>query len=427
MSILKPPSVSSALRLKSSRQWLQEADKLLSESIQNNSFNRENQAKFESILAMVHAGQLNSYDRGIYNRELRAVNATRVIDPAALDFFSGKSSPDRMVSERGSELQEQIDARIGGKAVGSVTEFRDCSYGLSAEARTYAGLNEGTGAQGGFTVPIGFWPEILFALRQIDGLWNSAKLVITPTGGPLNLPTAFETNSGRQLSEAALVSQTNPTFGNVHWSNCPLWSSDQILTSVALAEDCGAPNMVEAMKQIFAIRISVGLGGQFTGTLLSNAHVGVTTASPTAITPAEVMELPTALSNAAYGYKPTSGWLMSAATLEYVYALVGTDGLRIFPKKFSDDTGLPLLLEQPVYLSPSMGAIGASAKPIAFGDLSRFWIRQVGDTFSILRYNELYMANFQFGWQAWLFADGQLVSADGGASDWPIVLLQMHS
>lgn len=427
MSILKPPSVTSGLRLKSSRQWLAEADKLLSESISRDSFNREAQAKFESILAMINVGQLSSYDREGYNTQLRARNATRTIDPALLDFFSGKTSPETLISESGGQLQEQSNARIGGKLVGSVTQFSDVSHSLSGESRTYSGLNEATGAQGGFTVPIGFWPEILFALRQIDGLWNSAKLVITPTGGLMNMPTAFETNVGTQLSEAATVNQTNPTFGNVHWDNCPLWSSDQILTSMALSQDAGAPNVVEMMKQIFAIRLSVGLGGQFTRTLLANAHVGVTAASSSAITPAEVMSLPTPLSNAAYGYKPTSGWLMSAATLEYIYALVGTDGLRIFPKKFSDDTGLPLLLEQPVYLSPNMASIGASAKAIAFGDLNRFWIRQVGDSFSMLRYNEVYMAMNQYGWQAWLRADGQLISADAGVSDFPIVLLQTHS
>lgn len=426
-SELRPPNIIPPRRLKSSREWHAEADKLLTESVASGSFNREAQAKFESIMAMVQAGRMSNYDREIFNSQVRRRNSAREIDPAVLAFVSGKTFPETLTSEAGGQIRQEANARIEGKEVGGVTSFHDLSYSLSAESRTYTGLNEGTGIQGAYVVPTGFWPEIQFALRQIDGLWASARMVITPAGGPLNVPAAFESNTGHQLAEAGAVSQTNPTFGQVAWGNVPTWSSDQIVTSVALAEDVAAPDIVEAMRQIFAIRLSSGLGGQFTSTLLSSAHVGVTTASPTAITPAEVMSLPTTLSNAAYGYKPTTGWLMSAATLEYIYALVGTDGLRIFQKKFDDETGLPLLLEQPVYLSPNMGTIGASAKTIAFGDLSRFWIRQVGDSFTLIRLNEKYMANYQYGWQAFLRADGQLVSADAGVSDFPIVLLQQHS
>jgi HK97 family phage major capsid protein len=257
-------------------------------------------------------------------------------------------------------------------------------------------------------------------------LWDAARHIITPTGNLVNMPTAFETFVGRQVSEAGPVTQTNPTFGNVQWSDCPTWSSDEILTSAQLAQDCGVGTIVDVLRDIFTIRIKLGLGQTFTNTLLSNAHVGVTTASSSAITPAEVMSLPTKVSNAMYAYQPTSGWLMAAGTLEYVYALVGTDGLRIFRKEF-DDEGYPLLLKQRVYLSPTFPAIGASNSVMAFGDLNRYHIREVADSFTLFRYDETYMPNHQYGWQAWLRADGKLISADAGASDFPIVLLQNHA
>ena len=80
-----------------------------------------------------------------------------------------------------------------------------------------------------------------------------------------------------------------------------------------------------------------------------------------------------------------------------------------------------------MYLSPNFADISAGAKPLAFGDLNRFHIRQVGDSFTVFRYDELYMQNYQRGWQAWLRADAQLVSADGGTSDFPIVTMEMHA
>jgi len=163
------------------------------------------------------------------------------------------------------------------------------------------------------------------------------------------------------------------------------------------------------------------------GLLLPHGRAGAAASvNLCAITPAEIMSMPTKLSNAAYGYKPTAGWLMNAATLEYIYALLGTSGNRVFPKKF-DDEGYPLLMEQRVYLSPNFESIGASKKVAAFGDLSRFWIRQVGDSFTVYKFTEAYMANHQWGYQAVLRADGQIVSADGGSTDFPIVTMQMHS
>jgi HK97 family phage major capsid protein len=241
------------------------------------------------------------------------------------------------------------------------------------------------------------------------------------------MPTAFESNVGRQVAEAVAVQQNNPTFGNVQWSDCPTWSSDQILTSVQLAQDCGVGTIVDVLRDIFTIRIKLGLGQTFTNTLLGNAHVGVTTASSSAIIPDEILSLQTTVSNAEYAYRPTSGWLMAASTLESVYALeFGANGLRVFRKEF-DEQGYPLLLKQRVYLSPTFPAIGAGNPVMAFGDLSRFHIREVADSFTLFRYDETYMPNHQFGWHAWLRADGKLISADAGASDFPIVLLQMHS
>ncbi len=422
MSILnKPANILQSPKLKTSDQWLDEAKALLSQG----SFNREAQAKFESIMALLQATKTDRYGLELFNQQRDRLSSTRSLDPASRAFFSGENIPESVISESGGRLESR-EGRLNGRHR-RVTELRDTTYAMGpAEARTYTGLNEGTGSLGGYSVPTGFWPELQIALRQADGLWAAARHILTPTGNPVNMPTAFESNLGRQVAEAVAVQQNNPTFGNVQWSDCPTWSSDEILTSIQLAQDCGVGTIVDVLRDIFTIRIKLGLGQTFTNTLLSNAHVGVTTASSSAITPAEIMSLPTKVSNAMYAYQPTSGWLMAAGTLEYVYALVGTDGLRIFRKEF-DDEGYPLLLKQRVYLSPTFPAIGAGNSAMAFGDLNRFHIREVADSFTLFRYDETYMPNHQYGWQAWLRADGKLISADAGVSDFPIVLLQNHA
>lgn len=55
-----------------------------------------------------------------------------------------------------------------------------------------------------------------------------------------------------------------------------------------------------------------------------------------------------------------------------------------------------MILNRPVYTSPYMPTLAASAKPILFGDFSYYWIAdRQGRTFK--RLNELYAVNGQVG------------------------------
>jgi HK97 family phage major capsid protein len=416
---LTPSNILPSKQLRNSREWLAEADRIVSKSLSVGSFNRETQALFESAMSMVAATRMSSYSREQYNANRLQRDSWRNLDPATLAFFGGQQPSEALVSECGGRLEKR-----SVRGAGAVLELRD----VGSEQRIYAGLNTGTGSQGADVVPIGFVPSVFHALRMIDGLFNAAKWLITPTGNVMDVPSAIETNVGETLAEASPVGQSNPTFSQTQFASTPAWSSDQIVMSIAFLEDCGAPNAAELMAQIFAIRISLGLGGNFVTSLLNDAHVATTAASASTVTPAELVGLTGGVSNAAYAYKPTSGFLMNPATLTSLWSQTALlSGLFVYPRKFRDD-GVPLLLEQPVFLCPNMPTLSTGAKAIAYGDMSRFLIRSVGDSFTTFRYLETYMAHYQTAFQAWWRAEGKLISADNGSSDFPIVLLQMaHS
>jgi HK97 family phage major capsid protein len=102
-----------------------------------------------------------------------------------------------------------------------------------------------------------------------------------------------------------------------------------------------------------------------------------------------------------------------------------TSGDALFHAK-KDSKGHYLLLGKPVFISNSLADIQASSKPILFGDFNRLLIRHVPTEAVIRRYDELYMANMQKGFEMLFRADAAIMHA-GGSGDDPIKVLQCHS
>ena len=70
-----------------------------------------------------------------------------------------------------------------------------------------------------------------------------------------------------------------------------------------------------------------------------------------------------------------------------------------------------VLFDFSVYMSSSMANIEANAKPIAFGDLSRFIRRQVRNSLAVKTYVERYAPSGQIAWEGFLRVDGRLAKA----------------
>jgi HK97 family phage major capsid protein len=91
-----------------------------------------------------------------------------------------------------------------------------------------------------------------------------------------------------------------------------------------------------------------------------------------------------------------------------------------------DANGHYLLYEKPVFISPGMPDIGAGATPVLFGDWNRLIVRNVPTEAVVRRYDELYLANMQVGYEMLFRADAQILHA-GGSGDNPIQALKNHA
>lgn len=430
--------------MKTDRELLQEANAILEQSHRTGSFNREAEAKVNQLLRMVElvrAGNrpTDSTMHTVISRskaqlfsESRLRITQRNIDPAALEFFGGRRNsstqePSR-ISIAGGRIDELPPVRHNGRSVGAITELRDMSSML--ETRTYSGLAEGSGSAGGDLVPIGYIPRVIAALKRTEQILEAAdwETAATANGEPFNLPNLSDTSvSAVTIAEAAAQTFANPTFGLVAFPDATTWTSQVVLATVQLSQDA-QPQIANTLADAFRIRFARGFGASVVSTVLTAAAVGATTASPTAITQQDLLDLMGAV-DAEYAMADGAGFCMNWSTLLYVLANVNTEstgGDALFHAK-TDDRGHYLLFGKPVYICNSMDSIGSTKKPVLFGDYSRLVIRNVPSEAVIRRYDELFMAsNFAKGFEMLFRADAAVVQA-GGSGDNPIQVLQCHS
>jgi HK97 family phage major capsid protein len=154
--------------------------------------------------------------------------------------------------------------------------------------------------------------------------------------------------------------------------------------------------------------------GLFTSQAVSaGVVVGATSAAPTAVALADLVALYGSLDPA---YEGNAKFMVGPATRTALRALVGTDGLPIFPAH------LPLqLFGHDVIVNPAIPTVAATTFSAAYGDFERgYRISSVGDpAFRVLReraMDQLALEGFAF------------VRRDGQPSDTrAIKLLQQHS
>ena len=401
----KPTYLSSNPASLTSGEWLAKAAALTRSS----TFTKEDSAKFESFMALHAATRQDHFDREVYNTARQRRDAGLRFDAATLAFFSGKKTQREALASEGGVLETRTDQQRA-----AVTELR-----------SYTALNTTTsGDAGGYTVPIGFLAEVLQQARQYDQLLDASRWIFTPSGGVLDLPAVDPTATDIDavtLAELSEITQgPNPKFSNLQWPQATTWVTPQFVYSLQLEQD--SPVLAMYFAELFAKSFARGMGKAFLATLLSGLSAGATTASPTAIVPGDIFKLMTAV-DTAYATAPGSGFLMTWATYISIRQNATAAANVYWPVETPD--GRPAIMGKPVYFCPNMNAIGAGQVPAIFGDLKRFAIRAVTDSFSSFRYDEKYMVNHQKAIQAYWRADGLLLK--GGSSDVPMAVLQCGS
>lgn len=276
-----------------------------------------------------------------------------------------------------------------------------------------AAAGTGTGAAGGFTVPPAFRQKIIERLAFVAQMRQLAEVITTDTGANLPWPTVDETGvEGAIVGENTATTEQDPTFGN-NSLDAYMYSSKIVRASLQLLQDNGfdfeswlAKALGARIGRIQNRHFTVGTGvGQPDG-LFTNAAVGVTAASATAVTGDELVDMSESL-DPVYLDSPDVGWMFAQTTRGKLRKLKKADGDFMWQPGLQ--AGKPsTLLGYPVKLNNHVPAIGAAAKSIGFGDIREAYVVRDVSGFALMRLVERYAEYFQVGFLGFQRTDGTL-------------------
>lgn len=292
------------------------------------------------------------------------------------------------------------------KAFWNVTRHKDS---MTPEMKN--ALQEGVDTEGGYLVPDEFERTLVQGLNESTVIRAHAH-VITTSSGLHKIPVVASHGSAAWIDEEGAYTESDETFGQVqldaHKVGTIIKVSEELLNDSAF--DLESYIRSEFVRRIGDKEEEAFLTGNGTSkpTGILNAtgggQVGVTTASATAITADELIDLYFSLKAP---YRKNAVWVLNDTTIKLIRKLKDGNGQYLWQPALRDGD-VPTILGRPYYTSAYMPAAAASAKTVIFGDLSYYWIgdRQ-GVTFK--RLNELYAGNGQVGFLASKRLDGKTV------------------
>jgi HK97 family phage major capsid protein len=272
-------------------------------------------------------------------------------------------------------------------------------------------LQVGTDTEGGFLVPDEFERQLVQGLEE-QNMFRTLANVVQTSSGDRKIPVVASKGTAAWIDEEAAYPESDDSFAQVtigaHKLATLIKCSEELLNDSVF-------NMEAYIAKEFARRIGTKeeeafFTGDGTGkpvgilSVAGGAQLGVTTASATALTADEVMDLFYSLKSP---YRKKAVFLMNDLTVKALSKLKDSTGQYLWQPSITAATP-DTLLNRPVYTSGNVPTVETAAKTIAFDDFSYYWIAdRQGRSFK--RLNELFAATGQVGFIASQRVDGKLI------------------
>ncbi len=272
-------------------------------------------------------------------------------------------------------------------------------------------LEVGADAEGGYLVPDEFEHTLVDGLRE-ENIFRTLAHVITTTSGDRKIPIVASHGSASWIDEEGAYVESDEAFGQLTIGAYKLGTmikiSEELLNDSAF--DLESYIATEFARRIGNAEEDAFINGNGTGkpTGLLNAtggaQVGVTAAAAATITADELISLYYALP---VSYRSRAVWLMNDTTVQVIRKLKDLNGQYLWQPGLVADTP-DTILGRPVKVSRYMPALESSAKGVAFGDFSYYWIAdRQGRSFR--RLDELFATTGQVGFRGSERVDGKLI------------------
>ncbi|MCD6433705.1 MAG: phage major capsid protein [Sulfurimonas sp.] len=295
----------------------------------------------------------------------------------------------------------------------SKDEYRDAFWAMQSrkplvpeQTRT---LNAGADDKGGYLVPEAFSATIIMQLTEKSYMRPLAT--VSTSSSVENLPVEGEDGVNGWIDEGGLYPESDPTIGQkimkAYKTGRILKVAEELLQdSISNIEAYIALKFTKSTTKAEELAFVSGDGvGKPTGFLV-DAVLGKTAASATAITGDEIVDLWGSLDE---DYASDAVWKMNRNTLVLIMKMKDGQGDYLVNKGLA---GAPnTLLGCPIVINKHMPDVGANAKPISFGDMSYYFIKD-RKAMTMKRLDELYSTTGHIGFRVDKRVDGKLVLPD---------------
>jgi HK97 family phage major capsid protein len=278
-------------------------------------------------------------------------------------------------------------------------------------------LSKATAGAGANLVPTAFSNDIINIIRFTGPINELATVMTTDSGETIQIPSVTSHGVATWTAENAAYTASDEVFGQVSLgafkAGRTVIVSEELLVDAAfgldgyLSQELGA-----SIGLLEETAYAVGDGtGKPMG--IANASSGVTVSQ--AATGNATSFTFTALTNFVYAlpyqYRRNAVWVFSDTGVKNFYTMVDGQSRPLWNVNVAG-AGPDTFLGYPIYTSPDLAAMAASAKSGIFGDIRRgYTIRRVNG-FSLQRQSELYSNNGQVGFRGFERVDGRVVLAD---------------
>lgn len=296
--------------------------------------------------------------------------------------------------------EDRLRALIAGEA--RSVEFRD--------------LTKGTATAGGNTVPTSFYGQLVEHMIENSAIRQTNVTVLTTDSGEdLQVPKTTTHPTAAIISEGGTITESDPAFGQVTLGAFKYGFSVQIASE--LEQDTGV-DLVGYLARIGGEALGNGSGAHFVTGTGSGQPNGVVTASTLGVTTgtgqsgvADADELIDLFFSVIPPYRRNGTWMMSDAGLKEARKLKDADNQYLWvPGLVQGEAST--LLGRPVVVDTNVADPALSAKSIIFGDLSRYFIRDVSGV-RVERSTDFAFTTDLVTWRFLLRTDGDLVDTTG--------------
>lgn len=274
-----------------------------------------------------------------------------------------------------------------------------------------------TDGAGGYTIPTGFMAELIKSLKAWGPMLDPGitRELVTASGNQIELPTMNDTsNVGVRLAEnTAATSEGDLVFGQkvldaYKYSSGPILVSNELLQDSALPfEQIVRDAMGERIARKVNLDLTTGDGSGDPNGIVTASTMGKTAAAAAAVTFDELIDLVHSI-DPAYRQSASCQFMFNDGTFAVLRKIKDGDGNYLWQPADGRSGAPATILGYGFSINQAMANIAAAAKPVLFGDFSKYIVRRVRE-FAVRRLDERYAEFDQVGFIGFARYDGDLM------------------